>query len=555
MTTIDTHADAAGEPATASVVESFFAGVGVWATTTDHKKIGRLYLGFGLLGLLAASVVGALVGAERMGGGDVFQGGALLQIVQSYRVGLVFAGLIPVALGLAIAVVPLQLGARQIAFPRLALTGFYGWLGGLALTIAALGRNGGFGGGDSNAADLFLAGQGLMILGVLASAGSVATSVLTTRAPGMTMRRVPLFAWSSLISALGILLALPVVFGAIVYLFIDHRLGLGENFGGVEGMGTWLGWAYSVPIAIVFALPAVGVAAELMPVTFRHRMPLRGVAFAGIALVGVTALAAVTQQADGHPVLFDSNTFADFVEGALPFVIFAGLPLLGLLITMGLGALTAKNGAANGRPRITAAFVFSFLGLGIVLLGVVANALLNIADLELAGTSFEEGATLLVVNGALVAVLGGVIFWAAKLWGKVVPEKRVLPLVLPALAGAALSGIPLCIAGFADQVGGVPSSDAQAAALLDTTGVSGEGLWSALSMVGHILIVLTVLAVAMLLIQTALSRADAAPQNPFGGHTVEWSAASPAPADNFDYVPTVASATPQFDMTYEGSLP
>jgi heme/copper-type cytochrome/quinol oxidase subunit 1 len=554
MTTIDTHVDAAGEPATASVVGSFFAGVGTWATTTDHKKIGRLYLGFGLFGLLAASLVGALVGAERMGSGDVFERGAMLQIIQSYRLGLIFAGLIPVALGLAIAVAPLQLGARQIAFPRLALTGCYAWLGGLALTIAALGRNGGFGGGDPNAADLFLAGHGLMILGLLASAGSVAASVLTTRAPGMTMRRVPLFAWSCLISALGMLLALPVVFGAIIYLFIDHRLGLGENFGGVEGMGDWLSWVYSMPVAVVFALPAVGVAAELMPVTFRHRMPMRGVAFAGIALVGVTALAAVTQQADGHPVSFDSDqTFGDFLDGALSFLIFAGLPLLGLLITMGLGALTAKNGVANGRPRLTAAFVFSFLGLGLVLLGV--NALMNIADLELAGTSFEEGATLLVVNGAVMAVLGGVLFWAAKLWGKVVPEKLAFPLVLPALAGAALSGLPLCIAGLLDQVGGVPSTDAQAIALLDTTGVSGEGLWSALSMVGLLLVVLTVVAVALLLVQTALSSAETAPQNPFGGHTVEWSTSSPAPADNYEYVPTVASATPQFDMTYEGSLP
>jgi heme/copper-type cytochrome/quinol oxidase subunit 1 len=370
------------------------------------------------------------------------------------------------------------------------------------------------------------------------------------------MRRVPLFAWSSLISALGMLLALPVAFGAVVYLFIDHRLGLGENFGGVEGMGEWLSWIYSVPVAVVFALPAVGVAAELMPVTFRHRVPLRGVAFAGIALVGVAALAAVTQQADGHPVSFDSDqTFGDFVDGALPFLIFAGLPLLGLLITLGLGAFTAKSGIANGRPRITSAFVFSLLGLGIVSLGVAAHALMNIADLELAGTSFEEGATLLVVNGTLMAVLGGVIFWAAKLWGKVVPEKRVFPLVLPALAGAALTGVPLCIAGLLDQIGGVPGSDAQASALLDTTAVSGEGIWSALSMVGHILIVLTVLAVALLLLQTALGSAEAAPQNPFGGHTVEWSAASPAPDDNFEFVPTVASATPQFDMTYEGSLP
>ena len=193
MTTIETHADAAGD----SVVASFFAGVAAWATTTDHKRIGRIYLGFGLIGLLATTRHRR---PARHGARSTIRpcstATSLVQLFQAQRVSLVFAGIIPLTLGLAIAVVPLQLGARQIAFPRLALTGLYSWLGGLVLTFVALGRNGGIGGGDPQAVDQFLAGHGLMILGLLASAGSVAASVLTTRAPGMTMRRVPLFAWS-----------------------------------------------------------------------------------------------------------------------------------------------------------------------------------------------------------------------------------------------------------------------------------------------------------------------------------------------------------------------
>ena len=104
--------------------------------------------------------------------------GSLLQLFQAQRVGLAFAGVIPLTLGLSIAVVPLQLGARQIAYPRLALTGCYIWLGGLALTFSALGRNGGIGGGDSNSVDLFLAAHGLMVVGLAASALSVAVLLL-----------------------------------------------------------------------------------------------------------------------------------------------------------------------------------------------------------------------------------------------------------------------------------------------------------------------------------------------------------------------------------------
>lgn len=558
MTTIDTRPDTAEAVPGASresAVGAFFVGAAAWVTTTDHKRIGRLYLGAGLLSAIAAAALGLLLGFERADdSGTVLNQYALLQLFQAYRVALVFAALIPLALGLAIAVAPLQLGARSIAFPRVALTGFYAWLGGLALTMAALGRNGGIGGGDPQSVDLFLAGHGLMILGLLASAWCVATSVLTTRAPGMTMRRVPLFAWSALIGTLGMLLALPVVFGLVVYLFIDHRLGIQENFGGTAGIGDWIGWAFSVPAVVVYSLPAIGVAAELVPVTFKARQGLRGVTFAGIALVGVTALAATTQQYV-HDWSWDPDQeFGAFVSDLLPFLIFAGLPLLGLVVVMGLGALTAKNGIAHSRPRITAAFVFSFLGLGMIVVGVAGNLLQAIVDLELLGTSFEEGATLYVAYGATLAVLGGICFWAPKLWGRVLPEKLTLPLALLGLAGTVLASLPLYVAGFLDQAGGVPASDLDVARLLDLGGVDGGSLWNALSLVGHGLMALTVVGVVGLMLKTFAGSGEQAADNPFGGHTVEWGTPSPAPADNFEHVATVASPQPQFDMTSEGSL-
>lgn len=551
MTTIDTRPDTVAGSDRSTALVSFFAGAASWVVTVDHKRIGRMYLGAGLLVLAAASVLGLLLGLERADeAGSLLETDALLQVFQAYRVGLVFGAVVPLALGLSIAIAPLQLGARSIAFPRVALTGFYAWLGGLVLTMSALGANGGIGGGDADAVDLFLAGHGLMIVGLLASAGCVATSVLTTRAPGMTMRRVPLFAWSALIGALGMLLALPVVFGAIVYLFLDHRYAQ-LNFGGSESIAAWIGWAFSVPMVVVFALPAVGFAAETIPVTFRARPAMRGVAFAGIALVGVTALAAVTQQFV-HAVTIDT-TGEEFVEGAVPMLIFTGLPLLGLLIVMGLGALTAKNGLGVGRPRISAPFVFGFLGLGMIAVGLVGNLLQSITDLELLGTTFEEGATLYVVHGTALAVMGGVVFWAPKLWGRVLPDKVVLPLALLGVLGTILASLPLYIAGFLDQAGGIPANDADVASFLAVGGVEGEALWTILSLAGHGVVALTVVAFAGLMLRTFTGSGEAADDNPYGGHTIEWSTPSPAPAHNYEYVATVASPTPQFDMTHEGT--
>lgn len=563
MTTIDTRPDAAstasGDASRDSAVASFFVGAATWVTSTDHKKIGRLYVGFGLLLLVATSVLGLLLGLERADDANaVIDADALLQAFQAYRVGLVLGVLAPLGLGLAVAVAPLQLGARSIAFPRLALTGFYSWLGGMSLAMVALGRNGGAGGGEPQAVHMYLAGLGLAVLGLAATAGCVATSVLTTRAPGMTMRRVPLFAWSSLVGALGLLVMLPVVFALIVLLFVDLRLGLadnGGNFGGAEGIGAWLSWPFSVPAAVVYALPAIGVAAEMMPVAFRSRQALRGVAFAAMALVGVTALATATQQF-AHEVEFDTTGEA-FVRGAVPFVIFAGLPLLGITLTLLLGLGSARQG--QGRPRVSAPFVSSLLGLLMIGAGLAGNALQGIVDLELldpasnAVSALEEGATLFVAYGTALAVMGGITFWAAKLWGRSLSDAQVLPLGLLGFAATLLAALPMAIAGFVDQAGGVPSSDADVASLLSIDQVDGGSIWSVLSLAGHGLMALTVVAFAGLMLKSFTGVGRPAAQNPYGGHTIEWSTSSPAPAHNYEHVPTVASPEPVFDLTYEGT--
>jgi heme/copper-type cytochrome/quinol oxidase subunit 1 len=551
MTTIDTRPDTAlsDDDSSESSFASFFAGVGAWFVTTDHKRIGRMYLGVGMLGLVAAAVIGLVLGLERADDtGTILEANALLQTFQSYRMLLVFAAILPLVVGLSVAVVPMQLGARSIAFPRLVLTGFYSWLGGLGLTVGALAANGGIGGGDDDAVDLFLAGHGLMVVGLLASAGCVANSVLTTRAPGMTMRRIPLFAWSALVGALGMLLLLPVVFGLLVLLFLDHRYAR-LNFGGSEGIAVWVGWMYTVPAVAVFSVPAIGVAAELTPVTFKTRQPMRGVMFTGIALIGVTALAAVTQQFV-HEVTLDT-TGTEFVEAAAPMLMFTGLPLLGVLIVLALMALTAKDSA--GRPNLLASFVFAFFGLGMISIGLLGNFVVSITDLELIGTSFEEGATLYFVYGSALAVLGGVAFWAPKLWGRTMSDKQLMGLAMLGVVGTILAALPLYIAGFFEQEGGVPANDADVAAILSLDGVDGGTIWVTLSVIGHGLVALTILGFVGLMLKTFTGSGDAAGDNPYGGQTIEWSTPSPTPAHNYEHVATVASSTPQFDLTHEGS--
>ena len=512
-------------------VGSFFAAVADWATSTDHKKIGRLFAGCGLASLAGYAVVGLLLALERTSASDsILPSDSLLQLFQTHRIGMVFDGVLPLTLGLAIAVVPMQLGARSIAFARLALTAFYLWLGGIVLIGVSLIGNGGIGGGNAQMVDLFLAGHGLMILGLIAAAVSLATTVLTTRAPGMTMRRVPFLSWSALVQSLGLLVALPVMFGNVVYLFIDLR-NASLVFPGADAIGDELGMFMTQPFTYVLALPALGGLAEGAPVAFGRRHPLRQVVFAGLSLVGVGALAAVALRST-FPVDFGGPS-EDIIPDLVLLAVFLGLPLLGaLVVLLSVGAV-----ARGARPRLISPLIFATLGTLMILVGMAGTALHSVSDLELIGTVFEEGALVYVVYGALLASIGGLIHWSPKLSGRVAEEKKVLPLAGLGLIATVLASFPHYIAGFLGQpaAAGVYGS------------VDGSTIWNSVVLVGHALMAVTVLA-SIVAIVTG-ERVTDGQSNPWCAHTLEWTLPSPAPADNFSAVPTISSAEPELDQT------
>ena len=550
MTTIETSPDALGAERTDTTSDvasgSFLAGLAAWATSSDHKRIGRLFIGASLLGLVATAAVGVVLGIERVDGGQlVFDAAAVRLLFQAHVVGLVFGSMLPLGLGLAVAVVPLQLGARSLAFPRFTLAGFYAWLLGLVGVIVALANDGGVGGADSDMVVLFLLGHALMALGLLAVAGALATSVLTTRAPGMTLRRVPFFTWSALVTAIGLLLALPVLVGAIILLVVDLQYSQ-ATFGGSGGVGDWIGWTFAAPTVFLFAIPALGVFAELVPVTFRRAQPGRGFVYAGLALVGVASFAAVTQQAifnvpwEGSGLNLDG--FGTKLADLVPYAIFHLLPLLGILLVLALGALCALG----GKPRITGAFLFSFFGLGMVLVGVAGAALYPIQDLGLQGTVFAEAVVVYVSYGSVLGILGGLLFWAPKLWGGRVAEMAAIPLALVGVLATVLASFPYYIAGFADQPAG--------SAVFSYSGP--ESLWNVLVLVGHGLMLITVVGTVALLLASARGGDDREPvgDDPWEAHTIEWSAPSPAPGNNFAEVPSILSAEPMLDLR-EGITP
>ena len=533
MTTIDTHAAGATGGVTASSTARL-SSVGDWLTTTDHKRIGRLFIAVSLVGLLGLIVIAALLGIERLdANGSMLDVNAIPQLFSLYRIGLTFVVLVPLLLGIAIAVVPLQLGARSLTFPRLAAAGFWTWLIGAVLVVISIAANGGPGGGDSKFVGLFLVSHIVVLLGLAAAAGSLATSVLTTRAPGMKMRRVPLFSWSALIGSLGLLLVLPAVIGALIFTYIDYRYSR-VGFGGNQAIDGWIGFGFTQPATFVYAVPVFGFAAEVIAVATGRKLAMRGVVFTGIALVGITsALGAMLQQPAAVSRDISHVSLGRWLSGVVPYALFNLLPVLGGFIVISLGALAMRG----GRPRITAPLVFGLLGALMVFVGILANVIYQVGDAQLAGTVFEEGVWVYVVYGAVLSSLGAITYWGPKLWGRLIPDKQVLPLAGLGFIATVLASLPYLIAGFAKQ----PANASE----FDYSGP--QNLWNGLAAAGHVLMLVTVLAFVALAARS-VRKGAAAGDDPWDGHTLEWATSSPAPYANFLDVHTVASAEPLLDL-------
>ena len=535
MTTNDTHVGAS----TKSSSSSFVASVGQWVTSSDHKKIGRLFIGWSLVHAIEVAVLGTIFGLERMSPSSmqIFDGDAALQLSWLFRHVLVLGLLAPLFIGLAIAIVPMQVGSKAIAFPRLAQYGFWAWFFGSGLVLISLIANGGPNGGNADMGDLFLMGVGLLIFGLLAASLSVATTILTSRAPGMSLDMMPAFSWSALIASIATLLSLPVAMSSIIYLYVDHTHAQ-NAFGGGKGMETWLGWIYSAPQTFVFVIMALGVLAEIAPVAARVRQPLRPVMLGGIALISTAIIGAVTQT---NHVLDLSGTNNDKLSSTVLFLLTNGLPLLGILVTVAVALLSFKE----GRPTLNAAFAFALLGVLMILVGVAGSFLANIDDAGLLGTSFTEGVTQYLAYGGVLVALGALTHWAPKLWGVVLDDKKVLGLAGLGLIGTVLSSFPLYIAGFADQPANV------------VTGFDYDGpvaLWNVLAAAGSALIALVVLAYVGLLV-AAVRAGAGAKDDPWDAQTLEWSIPSPAPANNFASLATVSSSEPLLDAKPSQEVP
>jgi heme/copper-type cytochrome/quinol oxidase subunit 1 len=456
----------------------FLGAVAAWLTTTDHRRIGRLFMGFSVLWVLSIVVVNAILGFERIDSASIaINEGALPQLFAASRTLASFGVLIPLTLGLAIAVVPTQVGARSIMFARNATFGFYLWLFGTVVVVGSLIANGGPGGGSATMVDLYLLGLATTMLGLIVASISVIATVITARTAGTDLADVPVFSWAALIGAVSTVMTLPVALGTLIYVAVDHQY-VKVAFGGNTEISTWLGWAMTQPQTFLYVIPVVGVLAELAPAVARKAQPLRGGVFVGIGLMSVALFGSVSQNI--HDFEW-SGTVSDKVQSFVPYAMFNLLPLLGMVVVLGLALLALRSDTL----KITPAFIPVFLGGGMILTALLGNAVQLLSSAQLAGTVFEEGVLHYTTYGAVLVLWGAVAHWSTQLWGRELPAQAVIGLGVLGFAGTVLAALPMYIAGFADQ---------QAEVVADFTYGGPTGLWNSASTIGHALMALCVVA-------------------------------------------------------------
>jgi heme/copper-type cytochrome/quinol oxidase subunit 1 len=468
----------------------------------DHKVVGRLWLVASMVHLVLVGVVMTLVNAEGIDTAsiDVVDQKWLVPFDSFRFLGGSFLFLGALTIAVATAIVPLQIGAPTLAFPRAAAAAAWTNLMAGGLVVGAYAIEGGPGGTDIDGVRLFVVGFGLVVVAQLIGWICIATTVITQRAPRLSLRRVPPFAWSALVAGAVWVVTLPVLLALLIVSYLDVRYG--GLFGGESTtIFARMSWVFSPPSVYAFAIPALGVIGSVIPVFAQTRHHLHRIGIGLIAAFGALSVGAWTMPGLGEdlqPWLYEAPWVAINVAVVLP--------LLGLF---GLWAMTIRN----GRLTLSSPLLFAVASGLMLLVGVLAGAVQAIEPIEtivdgdgvpLFGTAWSTAISGYVIVAAAIALVGAVVYWSPKLVGSMFPEAGARLVALLLLLGTVVSCAPELVAG---------------------------------------------LLFILLLIKTAMTT-DSPGDDPWSGHTLEWATSSPPPLGNFVTLPAITSEAPLYDARH-----
>lgn len=525
MTVTETQAPPAATTTPALEPPRPATGLAVVLGTGEHRTIGRLWIFTSFAYLLIAGVAGALVGVERIdtdGLGDVLGSDVFGATLSIHGVAGTFLFLLPLFIGLATHVVPAQVGAATIAFPRAAAAAYWTYLGAGAVLVASFVADGGPFGGDGQMVELFVASFIAVLVALVLGTICVATTAVALRTTGMGLHRTPLFTWSSLVTGVLVVLQLPVLAGLMLLAYVDHRYGP-TFLGGSDGVLDRIAWAWSQPSVYLFAIPVLGIVGDIVPVSARTRLSKHRIAQACIG-----AFAAFAFGAWAMPGFAADGTAPLLHVGDVPFYAFSILILLPALAFAGLLGDTLRRGSLG----LTSPLLWGIAALLMLLTGILNGILVAIEPLDLIQTTAQSAQIHYVLVAALLGLFAGLAHWAPRVLGTPVMEVASKGLAALALLGTILLCLPDVISGFLDQawrLQGVSSDDVDAVEALNIVSIAG----------GALLVLVAVAFVGLVLKAAADRDLD---DDPWEGNTLEWATPGTTPA--------ITSEAPVYDARH-----
>jgi cytochrome c oxidase subunit 1 len=531
----------------------FFEVLHEWVTTVDHKRLGILYVGFGILFLAIGGIEAAIVRFQlAVPHNDLVSPQVFNRLMTMHGTTMVFFAGVPILFGLANYLVPLMVGARDMAFPRLNAFGF--WMtafGGLLLYFSFVGGEGLFGAGSApdvgwfayspltarafsrgHSTDYWTLAIFVAGVGTIASAVNIVTTVVCLRCPGMTLRRMPLLAWMMLTMAAMTLIVMTPLSAAQIMLSIDRYLG-GHFFdtqaGGSAVLWQHFFWVFGHPEVYVLIIPGFAFASEIIPVFSRKAIfgyPAMVAAVVGIGFLsfGVWAHHMFTVGMTSH-----ANTFFALITMAV------GIPT-GIKIFNWLGTLWGGKIRFATPMLFCLAFLFQFLVAGLT--GIMLASVPF--DWQLSDSYFVVAHFHYVLLGGLVmTIFGAIYYWFPKATGRMLSETLGRWHFWLFVIGFHLTFDTMHVPGLLGMPRRIYTYEPD----------RGWGIFNFVSTAGVVFQAAGIL-VFLWNVARSLRRGRPAGNDPWDAWTLEWAVTSPPPPYNFAKPPVVRSRRPLWDFKH-----
>jgi cytochrome c oxidase subunit I len=530
------------------------AGTGLGAgllealTTVDHKRIGVRYLVTAGAFFLAGGIEAAVMRLQLSGSGRHVVGPeAYDQLFTMHGVTMIFLFVTPMLSGFGNYLVPLLVGARDMAFPRLNALSYWIFLGAGIFMYVGLARGtapdvGWFnyvplsGPAYTPSPNIDFYGLGLIFLGISTTAGAInfLVTIAKLRAPGMSLSRVPIFCWAIVATSLAIVFAIPSLTAACFLLELERKYGFhffDAAAGGEPLLWQHLFWIFGHPDVYIIFLPAVGIVSAILP------------AFARRPLVARTwvALATLATGLLGFGV-WAHHMFATGLTQSAAVIVAAASMTIAIPSGIQVFAWIATLGA--GRPVVRTPLLYV---LGFVVVFVVGG----LSGVMFAVIPFDQQVTdsyfvvahfhYVLFGGAVFPILAGLHFWLPKITGRMLSERVGAASFWLVFIGFNVTFFPMHVTGLL----GMPRR-----VYTYPSGMGWDWL-NLLSSVGAVVLTAGLVTVLANIVWSLAAGALAGP-DPWGADTLEWTTSSPPPKHNFESIPVVASAEPAWDAPAAG---